>query len=64
MGREFARFVPQEQELMIVRRMALKAPVVYGELSLLLSQIRHKIEHNADGSPFEYVAPHLPRNAH
>lgn len=42
--------------------MALKTPVVYGELSLLLSQIRHKIEHNPDGSSFKYVLPLLARD--
>lgn len=36
--------------------MGLKTPVVYGELSTLLGQIRHKVDFNADGSVYE-LAP-------
>lgn len=35
--------------------MGLKTPVVYGELAILLGQIRHKVDHNPDGSRFEFV---------
>lgn len=36
-------------------RLALKSTVVYGELPTLLGQIRHRVDTNPDGTPFESV---------
>lgn len=36
--------------------MGLKTPVVYGELSALMGEIRRRIETQPDGSRFEYVS--------
>lgn len=36
--------------------MGLKSMIVYGELSTLLGQIRHKVDFNPDGSLYEFVS--------
>ncbi|GAA5898819.1 Pex3p [Sporobolomyces salmoneus] len=55
----------QEKVEEVVGPMALKTPVVYGELSALMGEIRRRIETQPDGSRFDFSAAlHPPTPAH
>ncbi|SCV72447.1 BQ2448_3984 [Microbotryum intermedium] len=46
----------------VVGPMGLKSPIVYGELSTLLGQIRNRIENDEDGTTFDFSAVLFPKS--
>ncbi|GAA6062239.1 hypothetical protein JCM10212_000818 [Sporobolomyces blumeae] len=55
-GWKVVRHRVEEKVQEVVGPMGLKTPVVYGELSALLGEIRRRVETNDDGSRFDFAA--------